>query len=124
MVNEVLVPPELAAVVIGDKTNDPYGLIVRLLTVPLFVVSTAVVLPNLVVEFLIAASPDVAPRVSVVAAPPIDKLVAVVFISVAVASVVVISPPFTARSPATVTVSVVLLKVRPESPPRFPPSLN
>ena len=43
--------------------------------------------------------PVVAPRLRVVAAPPIDKLVALVLNNVAVAFVVVRSPPFKARSP-------------------------
>lgn len=60
-----------------------------------------------IVALLIVAVPVVAPRVKVVASPPIDRLVAVVLKSVAVALVVVISPPFTAISPAVVMLPVV-----------------
>ena len=47
--------------------------------------------------------PDVAPRVYVVAAPPILSVVALVLKILPVVEVVVISPPFTAISPEVVT---------------------
>jgi hypothetical protein len=65
------------------------------------------------------------PIVVLVAAPPIFNVVAVVLTRLNVVAVVVISPPLTARSPATVRSFVVLLNVSPLSPPKVdPPSLN
>ena len=53
---------------------------------------------------------DACPRLSAVEAPPARLIVvAVSFNRLNVAAVVVISPPLTARSPAIVSVSVVLL---------------
>jgi len=60
-----------------------------------------------IVALLIVAVPVVAPIVKVVASPPMDRLVAVVLKSVAVEFVVVMSPPFSARSPAVVMLPVV-----------------
>lgn len=63
-------------------------------------VSPSVVFPRIVRELAVVVVPEVAPRLIVVAAPPIFSVVAVVFIKLKVVAVVVISPPFTARSPA------------------------
>ena len=92
--------------------------------VPFPLVIVPVVLPTYKEEFLTVIVPEVAPIVNEVAAPPIFNVVAVALKRVAVVVVVVISPPLTARSPAIVKVSVLLLYVRPASPPRLPLSLN
>ena len=76
-----------------------------------------VALAKLTVRLLIVAVPVAAPKVRVVAAPPIDKLVAPVLNSVAVPEVVVISPPFTAKSPEVRTFPV---KVEVPSTVRLP----
>lgn len=55
-----------------------------------------------IVALLMVAVPDVAPRVKVVAAPPIERLVVVVLNKAAVVLVVVMFPPFMAILPAVV----------------------
>ena len=58
---------------------------------------------------LMVAVPVVAPRETEVAAPPMLRVVAPVLKSVAVAAVVVISPPLTARSPEVVISPVAVM---------------
>ena len=67
--------------------------------------SPKVAFPSTVISLFIDVVPVVAPNSSVVAAPPIFNEVALALKILAVASVVVISPPFTAKFPGIVTSS-------------------
>jgi hypothetical protein len=77
-----------------------------------------------VIAFLIVVELLAEPITIVSAAPSTLALVTVVLSKLNVVTVVVISPPLTARSPPIVKSKEVLLNIRPELPPRFPPSLN
>lgn len=71
----------------------------------------AVVAPVTVRAFLIVVVPEVAPKVTVVAAPPMLRVVALALKRFPVAAVVVTEPPLTATLPEVVT-----LPVRVEAP--------
>ena len=103
----------IVPVVAGETvtTPVPVGLITTLalaglsVLVPLLEVNV----PPITVLFLTVVVPEVLPTLIVVAAWPILSVVAFKLNTVAVAEVVVKSPPFTATSPVTVTLPTKLL---------------
>ncbi len=59
---------------------------------------------------------DAPPMLNVVAAPPMLRVVAVELNSVAEAELVVMSPPFTARSPVTTVLALLIVAVPVAAP--------
>ena len=85
---------------------------------PVILAPLTVRVPETTVDaFAIVAVPVAAPRLSVVAAPPIFSVVTVAFSRLKVVAVEVRSPPLTAMSPASCTLPLVTLIAQFVLPP-------
>ncbi len=106
-------PPETIGIREVPEASLPVKVIVSVIASPMVLLPFKLVLPvtvkvpeMAVAALLMVAVPVEAPKETVVAAPPIFKVVAVALTKLKVVAVVVISPPLTARSPVSVVFPV------------------